>query len=143
VKGADLQSHHVVVIGDDSDLRVLSRKILEGEGCRVTVGTVPDSELAMLGTSVPDLILFDLHVGDAAASTMFLARCNAASPMGWIPLLVCSAQHTLRCRCGILAGSGGQVVWLAQRGFGTARAWVPATDPLYRPSIGEDQQCRV
>jgi CheY-like chemotaxis protein len=95
VNCAEVQRHHILVVGDDSDTCVLYREILEGEGYRVSHAAMSDWQLAVCGSAAPDLILFDLEFSEGDQTADFQARLSAALPTASIPVLVCSTHHTL------------------------------------------------
>ncbi len=112
MKCAEVQRHHILVVGDDADTCALYQEILEGEGFGVSYAAMAAWELAVSGTPAPDLLLLDLQFGEGTESTAFQARLSAASPTASIPVLVCSTHHTLLARWhAVLSVQGGGVLY--------------------------------
>ena len=108
---ADPDAPHILVIDDEPSILALYRDLLEDEGYRVTLWTVPERDPAGIHALGPDAIVLDLLIGREDLGFRFLERLKSEPATAAIPVLVCSADVDLleRARERLAAGDCGAV----------------------------------
>ncbi len=83
----------ILIIDDDTSLRMLSRKILETAGCIVEEAERVRDALYKIQTMLPDLIILDLNMPEHSGFIFLKARAQNVRMAG-IPVIVLSGSNT-------------------------------------------------
>ena len=107
----ELRPEHILAVNDDRELLCLYTEMLTDEGYRVSVATIPTTDLADVHAVAPDLVVLDLIVGGRDRGTAFIELLRSDPTTRALPVLVCSADtERLADIAGRLAAWGCLVV---------------------------------
>jgi len=81
----------ILYVEDNSDNRMLIRRVLKAEGYTVHEASSADAALDMLQTMRPDLILMDINMPDMDGYTL-TAHIRALPHLGLVPIVAVTAN---------------------------------------------------
>lgn len=87
-----LQETKILIIDDDPNLRLLTRKILEAQGARIHECENLSDTYTVLKDLVPDLIILDLQLSENEHGSSFLHYRMSNSILKLIPVIICSSE---------------------------------------------------
>jgi CheY-like chemotaxis protein len=129
----------IVVIDDDAVLAELVQTLLVEEGFEVVVcGRWQDAH-AVVASHKPDLVLLDLHLGDAEYGWRILDRLTVDPTTRRIPVILWSGAHeSLRAHAPVLLPQHGLFVlpkpFDLETLLGTVAVALAAYPPAVRPT---------
>ncbi len=81
----------VALVEDEADIRLLCRIALEGGGHEVREADSGDAALALLATTLPDVVLLDIQL-PGVSGWVVLAHIRADPRLRGVKVIVCSAH---------------------------------------------------
>lgn len=86
-----MQDKEILIIDDAADIRLLARKVLEGDGARVSDTADVDTGLEFARTTTPHLILLDLEMPGKSGFDFLVARREIPELLK-IPIVILSGK---------------------------------------------------
>jgi CheY-like chemotaxis protein len=126
----------VLVVDDDASVRLLLRRILEGEGYTVVEAENGQAALVRMGEQVPGVILLDLMMPEMDGLA-FVGALRAREAWREIPVVIITAKELTADELERLNGS---VVRILQKGAYGRDALLAEVRALVGASIGRRQE---
>jgi DNA-binding response OmpR family regulator len=88
----EMTGREILIVDDAPDIRLLVRKVLEGEGAQVTEAATIDSGLEAAKKKVPHLIILDLELPEKSGFD-FLTEIQNTPAIAAIPVIILSGRN--------------------------------------------------